>query len=181
MKIKIFTQYLKILEYIHIQIFQYRKYSYSLLFWIWIYSYRRYPITNGNKQDFLCYFDISMEQRKNFFCWFWLILLLCFDQNQQKSSSHAKTSYPSKKQLYRSKLFLWFSCSYSKCQFKGVFFNGPHSFAKYFFPPNFSFVFCKNFGKNLLFKRVNLLCKGVFAFLTGGRRKFKKIKDGRIS
>jgi hypothetical protein len=37
-----------------------------------------------------------------------------------------------------------------------------HSFAKYFFPPNLSSVFYNLAGKNLIFKRVNLLCKEVF-------------------
>ncbi len=55
------------------------------------------------------FFDISMEQRKQNFCWFWFVLLLCFYENQQKNWSYAKTSCPSKKQLYRSKLFLWLS------------------------------------------------------------------------
>ncbi len=44
-----------------------------------------------------------MEQR--IFCWFWLVLLLSFYQNQQKIGSYAKTSCPSKNKLHRSKLF----------------------------------------------------------------------------
>jgi hypothetical protein len=44
-----------------------------------------------------------------------------------------------------------------------------HSFAKYFFPAKFFFCILEKenlAGKNLLFKRVNLLCKGVFALLS---------------
>jgi hypothetical protein len=67
------------------------------LFWIiWKYF--------GNFEAF--YSILKYLYIKIFFCCFWLALLLCFDQNQQKSSSYAKTSCPSKNKLHRSKLFL---------------------------------------------------------------------------
>jgi hypothetical protein len=62
------------------------------------------------KKKFLCFFDISIVEKtkkKFFFADFGWHFFFSFCENQQKIGSYAKTSCPSKKQLFHSKLFLW--------------------------------------------------------------------------
>ncbi len=68
---------------------------------------KKIPIRAEFRQNSMHSTRVSISSIVFFSLWNFLSIYL-FLWNQQKIWSYAKTSYPSKKWLYRSKLFLWF-------------------------------------------------------------------------